>query len=54
MSGETIGGHIVNSLEKAHDKITAAANTKKGAELNDAAEELEAELDRLTQLLRDA
>ena len=52
MGAETMGGHIVRSLGKAHDKFAEAAKTKKGDELKKDADELEAELDRLIALMR--
>lgn len=52
MGAETIGGHMVRSLEKAHDTFVEAAKTKKGKELDKEADKLEAELDRLIALMR--
>lgn len=52
MSGETIGGHLVKSLGKAHDKFVEAAKTKKGDEMDKEADDLIAELDRLIDLMR--
>jgi hypothetical protein len=51
MTGETLGGHIIRSLEKSKEQLEAA--TKKGKkEANQAADVLEAELDRLLALLQ--
>ena len=51
MSGETLGGHMIRSLEAATSKIKKAADKGPGEALNKEADNLIAELDRLTELL---
>ena len=51
MTGETLGGHIVRSLEKSLKDMEAADKKGAGA-ANAEAEKLEVELDRLLELLK--
>ena len=51
MSGETLGGHMIRSLEAATIKIKKAIDKGPGEALNKETDNLEAELDRLIELL---
>ncbi len=51
MSGETLGGHMIRSLEDIQ-KTLVEVEKKDKAGVNKAVDQVEAELERLTDLLR--
>ena len=51
MTAETLGGHLIRSLEDIQ-KTLADAEKKDKAGVDKAVDKMEAELDRLTDLLR--
>ena len=51
MSGETLGGHMIRSLEEIQ-RVLVDAEQKDKAGVKKAVDRIEGELDRLTDLLR--
>lgn len=54
MGGESIGGHLVRSLEAAEKTLKADVATKTGADLDAGADALLEELERLLDIIAPA